>query len=117
MAIPAPRVRRENQLHGFIAPPSRCCLIRVLSSSDSSLRSRSVVSDSLRPHGLEPTRLQSMRFSRREYWSGLPFPSEPNSLCGSRRPSCRPNREEAEVGKDCKRTQDGLTVKAGGKAS
>ena len=30
---------------------------------------RSVVSDSLRPHGL------SMEFSRPEYWSGLPFPS------------------------------------------
>ena len=27
----------------------------------------SVVSDSLRPHGLE--------FSKQEYWSGLPFPS------------------------------------------
>ena len=31
--------------------------------------SRSVVSDSLRPHG------QSMGFSRQEYWSGLQFPS------------------------------------------
>ena len=31
--------------------------------------SRSVVSDSLRPHG------PSMKFSRQEYWSGLPFPS------------------------------------------
>ena len=28
---------------------------------------RSIVSDSLRPHGL------SMEFSRQEYWSGLPF--------------------------------------------
>ena len=28
-----------------------------------------VVSDSLQPHGL------SMKFSRQEYWSGLPFPS------------------------------------------
>ena len=24
---------------------------------------------------LEPGRLQSMKFSRQEYWSGLPFPS------------------------------------------
>ena len=31
--------------------------------------SHSVVSDSLRPHEL------SMKFSRQEYWSGLPFPS------------------------------------------
>ena len=31
--------------------------------------SRSVVSNSLRPHGLQPTRLlQSMGFSRQEYW-------------------------------------------------
>ena len=39
----------------------------------------SVVSDSLRPHGLQPTRLlcpwDSVGFSRQEYWSGLPFPS------------------------------------------
>ena len=37
---------------------------------------RSVVSDSLRPHGLSATRLlrrQSMEFFRQEYWSGLPF--------------------------------------------
>ena len=37
--------------------------------------SRSVVSDSLRPHGLWPARLTplSMGFSRQGYWSGLPF--------------------------------------------
>ena len=38
----------------------------------------SVVSDSLRLHGLSPTRLlrwQSREFFRQEYWSGLPFPS------------------------------------------
>ena len=34
--------------------------------------SRSVVSDSLRPHYQAP---QSMELSRQEYWSGLPFPS------------------------------------------
>ena len=35
----------------------------------------SVVSDSLRPHGLEPARLLCpWDFPRREYWSGLPFP-------------------------------------------
>ena len=34
----------------------------------------SVVSNSLRPHGLQPATLL-MEFSRQEYWSGLPFPS------------------------------------------
>ena len=32
------------------------------------------VSDSVRPHRRQPTRLPSLRFSRREYWSGLPCP-------------------------------------------
>ena len=35
----------------------------------------SVVSNSLQPHGLQPAKLQSMGFSRQEYWSELPFPS------------------------------------------
>ena len=35
----------------------------------------SVVSDSLRPHGLQhPQVLLSMGFSRQDYWSGLPCP-------------------------------------------
>ena len=34
-----------------------------------------VTSSSLRPHGLQPTRLLCpWGFSRQEYWSGLPFP-------------------------------------------
>ena len=38
--------------------------------------SRSVVSDSWRPHALQPARLLCpQRFSRQEYWSGLPCPS------------------------------------------
>ena len=38
--------------------------------------SRSVVSNSLRPHGLVAHQApQSMGFSRQEYWRGLPFPS------------------------------------------
>ena len=51
----------------------------------------SVVSDSLRPHALQPARLlRPWDSSRQEYWSGLPFPSpgdlsdpglEPKSLC------------------------------------
>ena len=47
--------------------------------------SRSVVSDSLQPHGL-----QSMEFSRPEYWSGWPFPSPghlPNSGIKRRSPA------------------------------
>ena len=37
--------------------------------------SHSIVSDSLRPHGLQPTRLLCpWGFSRQEYWSGLPCP-------------------------------------------
>ena len=37
--------------------------------------SHSVMSDSLRPHGLYPSRLLCPRgFSRQEYWSGLPCP-------------------------------------------
>ena len=40
-----------------------------------SVLSRSVVSDSLRPHELQPTRLLCpWGFSRQEYWSGLPCP-------------------------------------------
>ena len=38
--------------------------------------SRSVASDSQRPHGLQPTRLlRPWDFSRQEYWSGMPLPS------------------------------------------
>ena len=38
--------------------------------------SHSVVSDSLRPHGLLARQAPpSMEFSSQEYWSGLPFPS------------------------------------------
>ena len=41
--------------------------------------SHSVVSDSLRPHGLQPARLLCpWRFSRQEYWSELPFSSPGN---------------------------------------
>ena len=37
-----------------------------------------VVSASLRPHGLQPTRLLPMGFSRQEYWGVSPFPSPCN---------------------------------------
>ena len=41
------------------------------------------MTDSFRPHGLQPTRLlcpdkNSGEFSRQEYWSGLPLPSPGN---------------------------------------
>ena len=40
------------------------------------MHSHLVVSDSLWPHGLQPTRLLCLwEFSRQEYWSGLPCPS------------------------------------------
>ena len=39
---------------------------------ESESESRSVMSNSLGPHGLY---IQSLEFSRQEYWSGLPFPS------------------------------------------
>ena len=49
-----------------------CCLVHGVLCA---VLSRSVVSDSLRPHGLEPTRLLCLwGFSRKEYWSGLPCP-------------------------------------------
>ena len=39
----------------------------------------SVIANSLQPHGLQPTSLLCpWRFSRKEYWSGLPFPSPGN---------------------------------------
>ena len=37
----------------------------------------SVGSNSLQPHGQQPTRLPWVEFSRQEYWSGLPFPPSP----------------------------------------
>ena len=43
------------------------------------VRGCSIVSNSLWPHGLSPTRLLCVwDFSRQEYWSGLPFPSPGN---------------------------------------
>ena len=49
-------------------------------SKDMHLLSCSVMSDSLRPHGLQPARYRcSRRFSRQDYWSGLPMPSSRGS--------------------------------------
>ena len=53
--------------------------------------SHSVVSDSLWPHGLQPARfICPWRFSRQEYWSGLPFSSSgylPNPRIEPRSPA------------------------------
>ena len=49
---------------------------RSLQAANMKSKSRTVVSYSLRPHGLTIHGLfQSMEFSRPEYWSGLSFPS------------------------------------------
>ena len=48
-------------------------LRKVICPSESESGSHSVVSDSLRPHGLQPPRLLFMEFSRQEHWSGQPF--------------------------------------------
>ena len=51
--------------------------------------SRSVMSNSLQPHGQWPTRLLCPRgFSRQEYWSGLACPS-PGNLPNADLPHCR----------------------------
>ena len=51
----------------WLSPPVPCECLCVLSHS--------VVSDSLLPPGLQPTRLLCpWRFPRQEYWSGLPCP-------------------------------------------
>ena len=49
------------------------------------------MSDSLQPHGSQIS-IQSMEFSRPEYWSGWPFPSSgdlPNPGIEPRSPHCR----------------------------
>ena len=48
------------------------CLLLNPKSLEQCARVWSVVSNSLLPHELAPL---SMRFSRQQYWSGLPFPS------------------------------------------
>ena len=47
---------------------------KVLLYSKHWARSRSALSDSLRPHGLQPARLLSLGLSRQEYVSGVPCP-------------------------------------------
>ena len=50
-------------------------LSRQIAECPCAVLSRSVISDSLQPHGLQSTRLLCPRgFSRQDYWSGLPCP-------------------------------------------
>ena len=61
----------------------------------------SVLSHSLRPHGLEPTRLLCpWRFSRQEFWSGFPCPPPgdlPNPGLESRSPTLQVNSLLSEL--------------------
>ena len=72
-------------VHGFSIPNS-CSSV-----------SCSVISNSLRPHGLYVARQSpvSMGFSRQEYWSGLPFPP-PGDLPNIRLPLFPNQRTEPE---------------------
>ena len=73
--------------------PFHKCLLRAWSEVKWR-ESRSVVFDSLRPHGL------SMEFSRPEYWSGLPFPSPgdlPNPGIEARSPTLQADSLPAEL--------------------
>ena len=92
--------KRVNKYHGKLEnttyqqaimkthslPVLLCCALLI----------RSVVSDSLRPPGLQPTRLLCpWGFSRQEYWSGLPCPP-PGDLPN---PGIEPRSLELQV--DC----------------
>ena len=50
----------------------------------------SVLSDPVRPHRRQPTKFQSLGFSRQEHWSGLPFPLH-----------CMKVKNESEVAQSC----------------
>ena len=63
-------------LHHHIKFLLACCFEIPLQRYFKAVLSHSVISDSLRPRGLYPTRLLCpWGFSMQEYWSGLPFPS------------------------------------------
>ena len=53
------------------------------------------MSNSVRPHRQQPTRLPSLGFSRQEHWSGLPFPSQ-----------CMKVKSESEVAQLCPTLRD-----------
>ena len=60
-----PRMRHEESSFSF----SNCYHFSICA-----VLSHSVMSNSLRPHGLCPSGPSVGRFSRQEYWSGLPCP-------------------------------------------
>ena len=61
--------------HLFLCYVARNCLKFFLEEEDCAVLSRSVASDSLRPHGLSPARLLCpWGLFRQEYWSRLPCP-------------------------------------------
>ena len=69
----------------------RCNATAHLIDYESENVSSSVMSASLQPHGLQPSS-SIIEFSRKEYWSGLPFPSPwdlPNPGINSGLPHCR----------------------------
>ena len=56
----------------------------------------SVISDSVIPWTLVHQTPRSMRFSRQEYWSGLPFPSSGDLLNTGTNPFALPSSELAD---------------------
>ena len=81
--------RSESREKGYIAP-SMCCML-----------SRSVMSNSFQPHGLQPTKLLCpWGFYRQEYWSGLPCPPPgnlPNTRIEIRYPALQEDSLLAEL--------------------
>ena len=68
-ALPSLGFSRQERWSGFPFPSP-------MHESEKWKWSGSVMSNSLWPHGLQPTRLlRPWDFSRQEYWSGLPLPS------------------------------------------
>ena len=57
---------------GTLLPRHSLLILPLISEALKHVLSHSVVSDYLQLHGLKPSRLLSMGFSRQEYWSGLP---------------------------------------------
>ena len=70
LSSPSPPAFNPSQHQGLLSGYRLVSLI-----NDYAVFNHSVMSDSLWPHGLWPTRLLCPRgFSRQEYWSGLPCP-------------------------------------------
>ena len=76
-----PQALRPQPAHSQSPAGQGCSQIALVSPAAAA--ESSVVSDSVRPHGRQPTRLPVPGFSRREPWSGLPWPSPLVSPVGS----------------------------------